>query len=80
MRHSFLPVYVMSMLLLGSAAIAGNGKVDWPDCFCTDGNGTRIEMGQTSCLRVDGRSYLARCEMSQNTPMWREISQSCVMS
>ncbi len=49
---------------------------DYPDCYCTN-RGQRIEMGGLVCLEVDGRSYLARCEMSLNNPMWRKVQDGC---
>ena len=55
-----------------------NGKVQ--DCYCTDRNGQRVELGQTICMNVDGRMFLAQCQMSLNVPMWREIQSSCVTS
>ena len=48
------------------------------ECFCTDRTGGRVELGQTICLMVDGRAYLARCEMSQNVPAWRDTGSDCV--
>ncbi|WP_239031764.1 hypothetical protein [Paroceanicella profunda] len=48
-----------------------------PDCYCTDSSGARVELGDTRCLRVDGRSFLARCAMSLNVPAWREVSGGC---
>lgn len=48
------------------------------DCYCTDTGGTRVELGQTICLAVDGRIFQARCEMSQNVPMWRETGSPCL--
>lgn len=50
------------------------------ECYCRNTQGQRVEMGRTVCLRVDGRSFLARCEMSLNTPMWRETGEDCVLS
>lgn len=55
-----------------------NGKVQ--DCFCTDKSGQRVELGQIICLRVDGRIFLAQCQMSLNVPMWREVKPNCVTS
>lgn len=55
-----------------------DGKVI--DCYCTDKNGNRIELGQTICLYVDGRAFMARCEMSLNVPMWRETGENCTTS
>jgi len=45
----------------------------WPDCFCTDKERNRHELGQRTCLTVGGRSFWAECQMSLNTPMWREL-------
>ena len=35
-------------------------------------------MGETICLSVGGRNFLARCEMSLNVPMWRDIGSDCL--
>ncbi len=48
------------------------------ECFCTDRAGQRVDLGQMICLIVDGRAYLARCEMSLNSPMWRDTGSDCV--
>lgn len=50
------------------------------DCFCTDKTGARIELGQEICLYVDNRAFMARCEMSQNNPMWRPTGKDCLSS
>ena len=50
------------------------------ECFCTDSGGNRIELGQTICLQVDGRMFMAQCQMSLNVPMWREVAQGCYNS
>lgn len=49
----------------------------YPDCFCTDTDGRRVEKGQTACLRVGGQEFLARCGMSLNNPAWRKIQDDC---
>lgn len=49
----------------------------YPDCFCTDSTGQRIEMGQTTCLSIGSQSFTARCAMSLNNPTWRRISDGC---
>jgi hypothetical protein len=49
-------------------------------CYCTDKTGSRIELGQTICLQVDGRMFMAQCQMSLNVPMWREVQQGCLSS
>ena len=50
------------------------------DCYCTDKSGSRIELGQMTCLQVDGRMFMAQCQMSLNVPMWREVAPECLSS
>jgi len=50
------------------------------DCYCTDRGGARVEIGETICLQVDGRMFMAQCQMSLNSPMWREVSAGCLSS
>ncbi len=76
-----------TILAVPLALIAGAARADitLPDgkvieCFCTDSGGERVEMGQTICLYVDGRAFLARCEMSLNNPIWRDTGESCTSS
>ena len=49
----------------------------YPDCFCTDSDGQRIELGQTTCLTIGSQSFTARCAMSLNNPTWRRVSDGC---
>lgn len=67
---------------LASPALADvtgpGGKVI--DCYCTDSTGGRVELGEEICLFVDGRAFIARCEMSLNNPMWRDTGRSCISS
>ncbi|GAB5437037.1 hypothetical protein [Falsiruegeria mediterranea] len=58
--------------------VGPGGKVQ--DCYCTDTSGTRIELGETICLQVDGRMFMAQCQMSLNVPMWREVQEGCLSS
>lgn len=50
------------------------------ECFCTDRSGARVEMGESVCLTVDGKSFTAQCQMSLNNPMWRKVSDGCLTS
>ena len=50
------------------------------DCYCTDTSGERVEIGESTCLFVDGRSFIALCEMSLNNPIWRDTGESCNIS
>ena len=74
--------FVMIAMLAASPVLADvkgpNGKVQ--DCYCTDRQGQRIELGQTVCLQVDGRMFMAQCQMSLNVPMWREVQPGCLSS
>lgn len=49
----------------------------YPDCYCTDSDGTRVELGGTACLRIGGKEILARCDMSVNSPTWRYETEGC---
>lgn len=74
---------VLILLLLSAAPsladVTGpNGKT--VECYCTDSNGDRVEMQQVICLYVDGRAFMARCEMSLNVPMWRPTGEGCASS
>ena len=49
----------------------------YPDCFCTDSTGKRVELGQTTCLQIGSTQFTARCAMSLNNPTWRRVSDGC---
>jgi len=48
----------------------------YSDPYCRN-QGHRVEIGDLSCLRVDGRVFLARCGMSMNNPVWRMVQEGC---
>ena len=52
----------------------------YPECFCTDSGGKRVEIGQTACLQIGSRQVMARCGMSLNNPAWRHLSTDCPTS
>ena len=73
------------ILLSGLMALPAAADVTYPsgktvDCYCTDRNHNRIELGETICLQVDGRMFMAQCQMSLNVPMWREVQKGCLSS
>jgi len=75
--------FVLALLVLIPGPLTADvkgpgGKVT--DCYCTDRTGSRVELGQTICLRVDGRMFMAQCQMSLNVPMWREVQKGCLSS
>ena len=76
---------LIPIVLLISVAAPALGDVKGPggkviDCYCTDRTGSRVELGQTICLQVDGRMFMAQCQMSLNVPMWREVQKGCLSS
>ena len=50
------------------------------ECYCTDTQGLRVSLGETVCLTVNGRSFMAQCDMSLNVPTWRDTGQGCLSS
>ena len=49
----------------------------YPDCFCTDSEGKRVELGRMTCLQIGSQQFMARCDMSLNNPTWRRVSEGC---
>ncbi|MEO9514829.1 MAG: hypothetical protein ABJH45_00710 [Paracoccaceae bacterium] len=76
MRAIFLSLLLASPVLADVKTQQGRTI----DCYCTDRSGDRIELGQMICLQVDGRMFMAQCQMSLNVPMWREVSSGCASS
>ncbi|MEM6941043.1 MAG: hypothetical protein AAF943_07020 [Pseudomonadota bacterium] len=73
------------IFLLSFAALPVQADVTSPsgktvDCYCTDSQRNRIELGETICMQVDGRMFMAQCQMSLNVPMWREVQDGCLSS
>ncbi|GAA6162357.1 hypothetical protein NBRC116590_00610 [Pelagimonas sp. KU-00592-HH] len=71
---------LLAMLVPGPALADYNLNGKTIDCYCTDTSGNRVELGEMICLHVDGRMFMAQCQMSLNVPMWREISPACLSS
>lgn len=83
MRKQVFPILFAFALIawafsFTSAAIAAQKKAG-PECFCTDKQGQRRELGDIVCLTVGGRSFRAKCVMAQNVPFWRDLSEACVL-
>ncbi|MFN3208914.1 MAG: hypothetical protein ACE369_07930 [Roseovarius sp.] len=68
------------ILLFAVAPVLASAQGKTVECYCTDKSGARVEMGETICLQVDGRSFMAQCQMSLNVPMWRKVSDGCLSS
>ncbi|MFQ6552067.1 hypothetical protein AAD018_006935 [Aestuariibius insulae] len=74
MRFAFLLILFATQ---GAAQSEGTTRSD--PCYCTDREGSRIDLGEQTCLFVDGRSFMAQCQMSLNVPIWRDIGEACVV-
>lgn len=67
---------LLVMLLLAVPAAAQERPRPVP--YCTDGEGRRVELGGLTCIRAACQpAYLARCELSLNSPMWRKVGDGC---
>lgn len=75
-----LALLCATLLALPAAADVTSPSGKTVDCFCTDRNRNRIELGETICMQVDGRMFMAQCQMSLNVPMWREVQEGCLSS
>ena len=74
-----------AVLIACIAATPALGDVTGPsgktvECYCTDSQGLRVELGETICLTVGGRAYMAKCDMSLNVPIWRDTGEGCLSS
>ncbi len=66
------------IVILILAAPAAAQQRAFPTPYCRDGDGNRVELGELTCIAVGCvPPYLARCEMSLNSPMWRKVQDGC---
>jgi hypothetical protein len=74
--------YLLPLLLFAATPALPDATIGGKtvECYCTDTSGARVEMGEMTCLRVDGRMFMARCAMSLNVPIWRKVSDGCLSS
>lgn len=66
----------LEVLVAGLVAAMIPAVADAHNCKCRN-RGVMFELGETSCLHVDGGSYLARCEMKLNVSSWTKIGDGC---
>jgi hypothetical protein len=50
------------------------------DCTCSIKDGTKLSLGQVTCIRINDTAYLARCEMVLNNTSWQKIQDGCPMT
>lgn len=77
-----LLICLTSLLVLLALPIenAAAGGLGGTLCTCRNRDGSRHTLGSLVCLNVDGRRYLARCEMALNVPNWKKILDSCPLA
>ncbi len=75
MFRTLLVIAILPLTVDGASA--DHIPIEWPENFCTDSVGARVEMGETICLTVDHRSFLAHCVMVLNNPAWKDTGQTC---
>lgn len=80
MRRIATHILILAALTLPALAQVSGPGGKTVDCYCTDSNGGRQELGDLICLQVDGKMFMAQCQMSLNVPMWRKISDGCLSS
>ena len=66
----------LEVLMPGLALALVPALSDAHNCKCRN-RGVMFELGETSCLNVDGGSYLARCEMKLNVSSWTKLQDGC---
>jgi len=49
----------------------------YPECYCTDSRGQRVEVGQLACLQIGQRQITSRCEKARNLVIWRHQEEGC---
>lgn len=72
-------------LALCLAALPAMAQLTYPGgrpitCYYTDSTGLRVELEQDACLHIGSRSFMARCKMAQNVPIWRDTGEDCLTS
>jgi len=78
MRKVLTFLFCTAPIFASADVTSPNGKT--VDCHSTDKSGSRLELGQMTYLQVDGRMFMAQCQMSLNVPMWREVAPGCLSS
>ena len=64
----------------GPQKTSNSGFVPMPgvEYFCTDSQGSRHELGEIMRLSPSScQQFLAKCDMSLNNSMWRQIQEGC---
>ncbi|MDL2400779.1 hypothetical protein [Rhizobium mayense] len=65
------------VLGLSFVAIASAPAMAGQNCYCKSKDGTLHQVGEIACMNVDGKSYLARCQMNLNVTSWSKLQDGC---
>ncbi|KEA07101.1 hypothetical protein CN09_09035 [Rhizobium rhizogenes] len=76
MRKAFRHI-VLGLPLVVSAMIASVPALAGQDCYCKNSDGKQHAIGEIACMTVDGKSYLAQCEMNLNVTSWSKLQEGC---
>ena len=73
-RSSRNIVYRQSLfiLLILTSSVAFAQQPD-QDCQCRSPGGLMQNLGTVACFNIVGNNRMMRCEMSTNTPYWKEL-------
>ncbi len=63
-------------VLFAATVLAPLGASAEHRCQCLY-QGRRFDLGQLVCIRVDGATRLARCDMQLNNSSWTFLSSGC---
>jgi hypothetical protein len=66
-----------AMILVAAGSVAAPA---FADCTCSIKDGTKLSLGQVTCIRINDTAYLARCEMVLNNTSWQKIQDGCPMT
>lgn len=75
-----VPALLMVALVSALAGLSPSVSLAAPPdaaCTCRNRDGSKLELGQTACIRVGDAAYLARCEMDLNVTTWRKLRDGC---
>jgi hypothetical protein len=68
---------VLGLSLVVIAVIANAPALAGQDCYCKNRDGKLHTVGEVACVTVDGKSYLAQCEMNLNVTSWSKLQDGC---
>ena len=61
------------LILLISISSVTFAQQPAPDCQCRAPGGLMKDLGTVACFNIVGNNRMVRCEMSTNTPYWKEL-------